>query len=141
MNQNCPACKSSLAPHSHRCVKCGYFLNPEDDEKDRAKRLAQQKAMFDQMEEEDYTSFRWWNVWAGLNVVASTLTFFIALSYDLTWLAAMMGIVFVFAVYCLRLNKYAFVILTVMTFDPILMLINHRYLKSRWNHKRLTTNL
>ncbi|WP_105901955.1 hypothetical protein [Vibrio gangliei] len=134
--QPCPNCKQEPAPYAHSCTRCGYHFESQDFA--YARDVSQD---IDKEKEEDFISFRWWGGWSALHLIGSTVSFFIAMEYDLYWLAALMGVIFVLSMYSLKLNQYAFSILTVLTLDPVQYWINYRYAKKRWNRPELDNAL
>ncbi len=86
---------------------------------------------------EQEVSFRWWTIWAWLGLTIGNL-------YVLGTLKDMLGVGLtivalntVLMVLVLRFNKYAFLIATILSINPILWIINGIYLKNRWNHPKV----
>ncbi|WP_086984477.1 hypothetical protein [Vibrio aphrogenes] len=133
--ENCPNCQRQQAPFAHMCPHCGYHFEMQDFgyARDLPEDFHQQS--------DDFVSFRWWGLWSTLHLIGSTISFFVAMEYDIYWLAALMGVIFVLSMYSLKFNRYAFTALTVITLDPIQYWINYRYGKSRWNRPELDNTL
>ncbi|NGP53587.1 hypothetical protein [Thioalkalivibrio sp. XN8] len=81
--------------------------------------------------------FTWWSVWAWLGLTLGNLVTFAQLAELPEAALILVGLNTVLMVLVLRYNKYAFLIATVLTLNPIVWLINGVYLKRRWNHPRV----
>jgi len=100
---------------------------------------------FDKVKEEDDLGFQWWTTWAWLGIILGNLLIvvelYLELSTDLTRIAliSIVPIVLntILMIFVLKYNKYAFLIATVLTLNPILWIINGIYLKNRWNHPKV----
>lgn len=81
--------------------------------------------------------FQWWVVWAWLGLTLGNLYTLVALR-DMIGLAIILVVVnSVLMVLILKFNKYAFLIATVLSLNPLLWIINGIYLKRRWRHPRV----
>ncbi|MFV0574070.1 MAG: hypothetical protein ACK5NC_01405 [Vibrio sp.] len=132
--QACPRCTHTLAPFAHKCTQCGYSSESEVPRVVRRKATVVEK-------EEDFMSFRWWTLWSVVHLIGATLTFFFAMKHEWYYLAAAMGVIFVLSMYSMKLNRHAFIALTVLTLDPIQCWINYKYVKPRWNRPELDNGL
>lgn len=81
--------------------------------------------------------FTWWLVWAWLGLTLGNLLAFAQLAELPEAALILVGLNTVLMVLVLQYNKYAFLIATVLTLNPIVWLINGIYLKRRWNHPRV----
>jgi hypothetical protein len=85
-------------------------------------------------------SFTWWDTWGWLGLILGTLIS-IPLIQDNTTLGFSILIVnAILMIMVLNYNKYAFLIATILTFNPLLWVINGIYLKNRWNEPKLNVN-
>ncbi len=83
--------------------------------------------------------FTWWLVWAWLNLGLGVPFVFMTL-LDKKWVLASMFITLAYGVICismLKYNRYAFVAATVLSFNPIVWIINGVYVKNRWEHQKV----
>ncbi|MFL9610450.1 hypothetical protein ACKF11_10240 [Methylobacillus sp. Pita2] len=81
--------------------------------------------------------FRWWTIWAWLGLTIGNL-YVLGSMNDMLGLGLTIAAVnTVLMVLVLRFNKYAFLIATVISINPILWIINGIYLKNRWNHPKV----
>lgn len=81
--------------------------------------------------------FQWWVVWAWLGLTLGNI-------YTLFSLRNMMGLAVILTVInsvlmvmILRFNKYAFLVATILSLNPLLWIINGIYLKRRWRHPKV----
>jgi ribosomal protein L40E len=81
--------------------------------------------------------FQWWTVWAWLGLVVGNLYLLGTLRDAIGMALVLVAINSVLMVLILRFNKYAFLIATVASINPILWIINGVYLKNRWNHPKV----
>lgn len=85
-------------------------------------------------------AFGWWQIWAGLSLVLGTtfgLIYFILEAIPsgnglLVFTIIIINIIL--SIKILNYNKYAFLIATILSFNPLLWIINGIYLKNRWKH-------
>jgi hypothetical protein len=80
--------------------------------------------------------FTWWNIWGALGLIFGVVYFFMSLSMGDSGVFGMVVSVLsvLGCVLVLRMNKYAFLILTVLSINPLLWIANGIYLKNRWKH-------
>lgn len=101
--------------------------------------------------EVDFIGFIWWQIWAWLNLIVGNLFIIIQLDtpynlpLELDNLALEVGIPLIIlnsilTVMILKFNKYAFLVLTVLSLNPLLWIINGIYLKKRWNHPQVNSD-
>jgi len=88
--------------------------------------------------------FQWWVFWAWLGLSLGNLYTFITFVV----LNEQMGLAIFFIiinsslmVLILKFNKYAFLIATILSLNPLLWIINGIYLKNRWNHPKVNASL
>ena len=81
--------------------------------------------------------FTWWEVcaWLGL-AIGNPYTLF-ALRDMIELAVILMVINSVLMVMILRFNKYAFLVATILSLNPLLWIINGIYLKRRWRHPKV----
>lgn len=90
--------------------------------------------------DKDNISFEWWLIWAWLGLIPGNLLVLIELK-DAIGMATIL-IIFNSAlmILILKYNKYAFLIATVLTINPIIWIINGIYLKNRWRHPKVNSS-
>lgn len=81
--------------------------------------------------------FRWWRIWAILGLTLGNICALGALNEIYGAALVIMAANTVLCILILRYNKYAFLIATVLSVNPIVWIINGIYLKSRWNHPKV----
>ena len=81
--------------------------------------------------------FRWWNIWAWLGLTLGNLYMLGALSEIVGLAGVLIVINTVLMIMILKYNKYAFLIATIISLNPLLWIINGIYLKNRWNHHKV----
>lgn len=79
----------------------------------------------------------WWNIWGGLQFIGG---FFVPVYFHRQmegwiWLYVLFHIVL--SLTLLAKNRWAFIIATVLTLNPLLWIINSIYLRNRWNHPQV----
>jgi hypothetical protein len=89
--------------------------------------------------------FKWWlfQAWLGLtlgNAVICAQFIFRQFPYDQNM--EIIGFILIainsaLLIMVLKFNKYAFLIATILTFNPIIWIINGIYLRNRWNHPKV----
>ncbi|WP_311948155.1 hypothetical protein [Halomonas piscis] len=83
--------------------------------------------------------FTWWQVWAWLGLTLGNLT--LVPLFQEPGLASFALILIagnsVLMIMILSFSKYAFLIATILSLNPILWVINGIYLKNRWNHPKI----
>jgi len=96
------------------------------------------------LKEEQYKSkneigFVWWKIWAWLGLTLGNLYILGSLGEVEEYLLAVILIIIntILMILILRFNKYAFLIATILSMDPLLWIINGIYLKNRWNHPKV----
>tara|TARA_B100000315_G_C14165830_1_gene402201 strand:+ start:192 stop:488 length:297 start_codon:yes stop_codon:yes gene_type:complete len=83
--------------------------------------------------------FKWWNIWAWLGLTLGNLCMLGALS-ELVGLAVVLIVInTALMIMILKFSKYAFLIATVISLNPLLWIINGIYLKNRWNHQKVNS--
>ncbi len=81
--------------------------------------------------------FQWWQIWAWLGLTLGNLSALISLK-DAPELAIILIIInSTLMVMILKYNKYAFLIATILSLNPLAWIINGIYLKNRWNHPKV----
>ena len=86
----------------------------------------------------DGVGFTWWRVWAWLGLILGNLYIAGLLHQEMgAFVFVLVGINTILMVLILNYSKYAFLIATIISLNPILWIVNGFYLKNRWNHPRL----
>jgi hypothetical protein len=87
--------------------------------------------------EKQEIGFTWWEVWAWLGLTLGNF-FTFALNGGVNMITLAVAIpTTILGILILKYNKYAFLIATILSFNPLLWIINGIYLKNRWNHPRV----
>ncbi|NCC18971.1 MAG: hypothetical protein EOM29_08550 [Bacteroidia bacterium] len=86
--------------------------------------------------ETDSITYGWWKTWAWLSLIFGNLYIFSQLkdTYNIELMSGLIIFNITLNILILRYNKYAFLIATILSINPILWIINGIYLKNRWNH-------
>ena len=99
------------------------------------------------VQNKNYISFGWWIVWAWLLIIGNIYLLSIGVLAELNDVNpsilyfTILVIHTVLIIFIFRYNKYAFLITTVLSLNPLLWIINGIYLKNRWNHPKVNTRL
>lgn len=83
--------------------------------------------------------FTWWLVWSWLNLGVGVPFVFMTL-LDKKWVLTSMIFTLAYGAVCismLKYNRYAFVAATVLSFNPVVWIINGIYVKNRWEHQKV----
>lgn len=121
MSQYCVECGIENLDNAQFCKNCGKALYQE------SKNYAVNK---DSSHQE--LGFQWWSVWAWLGITLGNLMTFSQLK-DMPEVALIFVLInTVLMIFILRFNKYAFLIATILSINPLLWIINGIYLKNRW---------
>lgn len=82
--------------------------------------------------------FSWWQIWAWLGLTLGNLYMVVTLFHEMVGLATILIIMnSILMVMILRFNKYAFLVATILSLNPIVWIVNGIYLKNRWNHPKV----
>ena len=73
--------------------------------------------------------FKWWTIWAWLGLTLGSISIFVSLAELVELLILFLILNAVLMIMILRFNKYAFLIATVLSLNPIIWIINGIYLK------------
>ena len=84
----------------------------------------------------DELSWWWWNFWAWANLTLGNLYIAMVLK-NLEESIVAIGFYSSLMVLVLMHNKYAFLIATILSLNPIVWIINGIYLKNRWSHPKI----
>lgn len=87
-------------------------------------------------EDVDSLTFGWWKTWPWLSLVFGTIYFLVeSNSFNNGILVfSILALNILLNILILRYNKYAFLIATILSINPLLWIINGIYLKNRWKH-------
>lgn len=78
--------------------------------------------------------FQWWIIWGWLGITIGNIQTLGTLG-DIRELAFTLIVInTIVMIFVLRFNKYAFLIGTIISLNPLLWIINGIYLKNRWNN-------
>jgi len=83
--------------------------------------------------------FQWWVVWAWLGLTLGNVYTLVALRDLMALAVILIAVNSVLMVMILKFNKYAFLIATILSLNPLLWIINGIYLKRRWRHPKVNT--
>ncbi len=78
--------------------------------------------------------FGWWNTWAILVAISSCILFIVTIGLKEILIPTISLLSLICSVLVMKMNKYAFLISTLITLNPLIWLINGVYLKNRWSH-------
>nr|BAJ06919.1 hypothetical protein [uncultured bacterium] len=81
--------------------------------------------------------FKWWQIWAWLGLTIGNLYTFGVLSEQVGLAVFLIILNSILMIMILKFNKYAFLIATILSLNPLLWIINGIYLKNRWNHPKV----
>ncbi len=81
--------------------------------------------------------FQWWKIWAWLGLTLGNLYMLGVLSEQVGLAVVLIIVNTVLMIMILKFNKYAFLIATIISLNPLLWIINGIYLKNRWNHQKV----
>ena len=79
--------------------------------------------------------FIWWQLWAWLGLTLGNFFTWYALQNEVGIFLIVVNTFLMIAI--LKFNKYAFLIATILSLNPIAWFINGIYLKNRWNHEKV----
>lgn len=91
----------------------------------------------DPIQSESDRGFIWWRVWAWLGLTLGNLVGFAYLADVPGPAVVIIAINSMLMIMVLAYNKYAFLIATILSLNPLVWLVNGIYLKRRWNHPRV----
>jgi hypothetical protein len=81
--------------------------------------------------------FTWWNVWGLLGITVGNFMLFSQLLYLGEFGKPLLLLNTALMIAILMKYKYAFLIATIVSLNPLLWVVNGIYLKNRWNHPEL----
>jgi len=92
--------------------------------------------------------FSWWKVFGILQIVGAVFVFLRGLIENQNYNESLGGIFLLigiiqlfFAILILKYNKYAFLIATILSINPLLWIINGIYLANRWCHPKVNNGV
>lgn len=124
-------CKSCGIVFSALDMKNGYCQDCISSGKVNESELKEQKIP---------VNFDWWIIygWLNLSLGNAVLYFQLALMNKEVETAIFLIIInSILMIYVLKFNKYAFLIATILSLNPIFWIINGIYLKNRWHHSKI----
>lgn len=86
------------------------------------------------LEKKDYL---WWDAWPWLGISFSNVYMLDVFNGNEKWALILIGINTVLMIFVWMYNKYAFLIATILSLNPLLWIINGIYLKNRWCHPKV----
>ena len=87
--------------------------------------------------ENNELGFTWWKAWAWIGLTLGNLTIFLRFQEMMPLAITLIVICTILNIMILKLNKYVFLIATILSINPIIWIINGIYLKNRWNHPKV----
>ena len=84
--------------------------------------------------------FKWWRAWGWLGLILGSVSIIGSLAGTGSIGVLMLILLLLntlLMILILKFNKYAFLIATVLSLNPIIWIINGIYLKNRWNHPQV----
>ena len=85
--------------------------------------------------------FQWWEIWAWLGLIFGN-SYIWGVSHQVIEVAIIPIVInTILMIFVLKYNKYAFLIATVLSLNPLLWIINAIYLSNRWNHPKVNKNI
>ena len=124
MSQFCIYCGSENLDGAKFCKNCGKELYQENTTNEDNQNSVKQEL-----------GFTWWNVWAWLGLILGNLMILAAFADIPNAMGMVWGFIIVntiLNILILRYNKYAFLIATILSLNPLYWIINGIYLKNRW---------
>lgn len=90
----------------------------------------------------DDVGFTWWLIWSWLCIVGGSLTVITVASstgYHTSGGVVFLGFIcaalnLMVGMFMLHYNRTAFLVMTILSLNPLVWIINGVYLKNRWNH-------
>lgn len=93
---------------------------------------------YQEYQDNSYLGFGWWNVYTYLLIIGLfILGFSNKINSELQQAIIIINVISI--IFMLRYNKYAFLISTLFSFNPLIWLINGIYLRNRWNHPKVNS--
>lgn len=83
----------------------------------------------------DNVGFVWWNVYGLLVLIGGSIGVYVLYDGAAFFIFGLLNIFLGLLV--LGYNKYIFLLLTVVSFNPIIWIVNGFYLKKRWGHPKV----
>ena len=90
-------------------------------------------------QEDSDIGFVWWGIYGWLGLTLGNLLILAKCQENLAIGFLIVAINSIFKILILANNKYAFLIDTILSFNPLSWVINGIYLKNRWNHPRVNS--
>lgn len=101
-------------------------------------RMSAQKPTHDQLRlPADHVGFLWWQAWGWLGLTLGNAILISQLSRFIGVAVVLITINSILAVLILRFKKYAFLVATILSLNPLLWFVNGIYLRRRWHHPRV----
>ncbi len=129
------------------CKKCNEVFNTIDMQYGYCKKCATPELIQKAIEEQNDPNrfgFHWWTIWAWLGLIIGNG--YLITTYQnggfssekVLFISLLINTILMIMV--LKYNKYAFLIATILSLNPLLWIINGIYLKNRWNHPKINPN-
>lgn len=84
--------------------------------------------------------FEWWGWWGSIGLVIGGLMIFAERDLSIYVKVLLFAINSVLMLFVLFKNKYAFLISTILSLNPLIWIINGIYLKNRWKHPKVNND-
>jgi hypothetical protein len=123
VSQYCIECGTKNLDNAKFCKDCGKALYQENEDSSNQE-----------------LGFQWWSIWAWLGITFGNLMTLNQLK-DMPEIALVFVLInTILMILILRFNKYAFLIATILSINPLLWIINGIYLKNRWCNPKVNND-
>jgi len=122
------------------CKECGQVNSVLEMDGEYCKKCAIGESSKENTDENllvNQYKFGWWETWAWLGLTLGNLMTFGQLVGAIEFALVFILINSVLMILILKYNKYAFLVATILSFNPLLWIINGIYLKNRWCHPKV----
>lgn len=134
----CWNCKRSISDQEIQEARDGFLNDLSDQERNEFLEGEKRK---ESSNNGDELGFQWWKIWAWLGLTLGNLYMFGVLSEQIGLAIFLILLNSMLMIMILKFNKYAFLIATILSFNPLLWIINGIYLKNRWDHPKVNMPL
>lgn len=87
----------------------------------------------------EFIDFTWWVFWGWLGLTLGNLYLVFSLLDNIGLATSLVITNSILLILVLKFNKYAFLLATIISFNPILWIVNGFYLRNRWHHPKVNT--
>lgn len=114
------------------------YTNDQNSKHSQHEGRKQNKANVRSDESDARIGFIWWKIWAWLGLIIGNLYAAITLLQETPGFAILLiGVNTILMIMVLNFNKYAFLVATILSLNPLLWIVNGIYLKNRWDHPKV----